>query len=89
MREHGTPEEISWWEDRQQIDRDRKPAVPPQREGYEARNGSIKTSTVDDKQQVRVRGEAILTAIDKSVVVLLKGLGPISFPLEENSSDTL
>jgi len=46
-------------------------------------------SNDDDMQQVRVRGEAILTAIDESVIVLLKGLGSISFSLEGNSGDTL
>ena len=38
-------------------------------------------------QQVRVRGEAILTAIDESVIVLLKGLGPIPFSLEGEGGD--
>jgi len=35
-----------------------------------------------------VRGEAILTAIDKSIVVLLKGLGSVAFLLEDNGCDT-
>ena len=43
----------------------------------------------DDMQQVRVRGEAILTAIDESVIVLLICLGPISFSLEDDGGDTL
>ena len=35
-----------------------------------------------------MRGEAILTAIDKSVIVLLKSLGSISFLLEGNCGNT-
>jgi hypothetical protein len=37
----------------------------------------------------KVRGEAVLTAIDKSVVVLLEGLRAVTLLLEGDGGDTL
>ena len=34
------------------------------------------------------RREAVLTAVNESVIVLLEGLGSVSFPLENESGDT-
>lgn len=41
----------------------------------------------DEARRKEVKGEAILTAIDESVVVLLVGLGAVSTPLEMHGSD--
>jgi len=57
--------------------------------GGQARRAKPAESEQGRDDKGRARGEAILTAIDKSVVILLVGLGAVAFAGEEDSCGAL
>jgi len=69
------------------LDRDNRPTVPLQEEGYEA--GNVPFHGEQDGTIRKVRGEAVLTAIDETIVVLVVGFASIAFPLEGNCGGAL
>jgi hypothetical protein len=69
------------------LDRDNRPTVPLQEEGYKA--GNVPFHGEQNGMMQKVRGDAVLTAVDETIIVLVVGFASIAFPLEGNCSGAL